>query len=242
MPVAEIVGWSFGERHVRESPVARLLAEPFERQSVSVPRIGLLHADLDASGGSYAPVRQVELNDTGYDAWLLGHIHKPSLERLSDPAPGPPSGYLGSLAGLDPSETGPHGPWRVRLGDGGGVRLEHVPLAPLRWESVSIPVDGIEHPEDVGDRLSAKAEETVRLIGRSGAAAPGTRAPGASHGLEPVPRGDREEVGVGRVGDFGRMVEGTAVFYTGSSPPSGRGSICRRSRRPMILPPSSPGG
>ena len=81
--VAEIIGWSFSERHVRQSPVAQLLQEPLEAASTPVPRVGLLHAELTASGGKYAPIRQVELDDTGYDAWLLGHIHKPSIESLS---------------------------------------------------------------------------------------------------------------------------------------------------------------
>src|SRR3546814_11087376 len=63
----------------------------------AIPRIGLLHADLDASGGHYAPIRQAELDSTGYDAWLLGHIHKPSLENLSASSGSRPSGYLGSL-------------------------------------------------------------------------------------------------------------------------------------------------
>jgi len=49
--LAEIVGWSFRERVVRQSPVAQLLAEARDRASSSLPRIGLLHADLDASGG-----------------------------------------------------------------------------------------------------------------------------------------------------------------------------------------------
>ena len=100
-PIVEIVGWSFGERFVRQSPVAQLLSQPLEPVSTSVPRIGLLHADLNASGGHYAPIRQFELDDTGYDAWLLGHIHKPSIESLSALTDSRPSGYLGSLVGLD---------------------------------------------------------------------------------------------------------------------------------------------
>ena len=213
-PVAEIVGWSFGERHVRESPVARLLAKPLEPLPVPVPCIGLLHADLDASGGSYAPVRQVELNDTGYAAWLLGHIHKPSLERLSAPAGGPPSGYLGSLVGLDPSETGPHGPWCVRVGDDGGVRLEQVALAPLRWENISVSVDGLEHPDDVGDRLLTQAEETVRRIGSSGwlPRALGLRA--RLTGRSPCHEGIGKKLASGAWNDLGRMVDGTAVFVS----------------------------
>ena len=41
-PVAEIVGWSFGERFVRQSPLAQLLAEPLEPVSPAIPRIGLI--------------------------------------------------------------------------------------------------------------------------------------------------------------------------------------------------------
>ena len=170
-PVAEIIGWSFGERFVRQSPVAQLLEEPLETPSSPIPRIGLLHADLDAAGGHYAPIRQVELDNTGYDAWLLGHIHKPSLERLSASTNFRPSGYLGSLAGLDPSETGPHGPWLLRISNGGDLHLEHVPLAPLRWEYATVSIDGLEHVEDVPDRLLGEAKRFVRQLAVRGRSA-----------------------------------------------------------------------
>ncbi len=166
-PVAEVIGWSFGERQVRLSPVAQLLREPLERASTAIPRIGLLHADLDASGGSYAPVRQSELDDAGCDAWLLGHIHKPSIEGLSG-AERPPSGYLGSLVGLDPSESGPHGPWLVRLQDGGRPVVEQVPLAPLRWKHVDVPIESLEHAEDVPELLLGETERIVREIAEKG--------------------------------------------------------------------------
>ena len=213
VPIAEIIGWSFGERQVRESPVAALLANPPSLLPAPVPRIGLLHADLDASGGSYAPVRQVELNDAGCDAWLLGHIHKPSIDRFSAAGVGPPTGYLGSLVGLDPSETGPHGPWTLTVRDDGGLELEQVPLAPLRWEDVSIPVDGLEHPDDVGDRLLGEAAEIVRRIGRSG---PPPRALGLRArltGVSPCRQGVGQAIASGAWQDLGRVVDGTAVFY-----------------------------
>ena len=214
IPIAEIVGWSFGERFVRQSPVAQLLSEPLERASSLAPRIGLLHADLDASGGYYAPIRQAELEDTGYDAWLLGHIHKPSLEGLSPREGTRPSGYLGSLVGLDPSETGPHGPWLLRVQDGGGLHLEQIPLAPMRWEQVSISVEGLEHVEDVADRLLGEAEGFARRIGQEGHAprALGLRArlTGTSVCHEEITR----RIAGGEWKDFGRVVDGIAVFFT----------------------------
>jgi len=131
-----VLGWSFPRKHVRESPLAQLLAEPLPTPSSPVPRIGLLHGDLGASGGRYAPIRQSELDDAGCDAWLLGHIHKPSLAGASAAPGARPCGYLGSLVGLDPSETGPRGPWLVKLSADGGVEPEHIALAPLRWERI----------------------------------------------------------------------------------------------------------
>lgn len=214
IPAAEIVGWSFSERIVRQSPVAELLSEPLDPPSASIPRIGLLHADLDASGGNYAPIRQVELDNTGFDAWLLGHIHKPSFDGLSARKGARPSGYLGSLIGLDRSETGPHGPWIVRVGSGVGVQLEHVPLAPLRWEEITISVAGIEYAEDVADRLLSEAEEFVHRISKAGPAPRAVglvaRLTGTSSCFEEIVRC----VAAGEWKDLGRVVDGTAVFYT----------------------------
>ena len=213
-PVAEIVGWSFGERFVRQSPVAQLLSQPLEPVSTSVPRIGLLHADLNASGGHYAPIRQFELDDTGYDAWLLGHIHKPSIESLSAPADSRPSGYLGSLVGLDPSETGPHGPWILRVHDGGGLHLEHIPLAPMRWEQISVSVDGLEHAEDVADRLLSEAADFVRRIGQEGLAPRAVGLIVRLTGASPCHEDIGKRIDAGEWNELGRVVDGTAVFFS----------------------------
>ncbi|MBW1884412.1 MAG: DNA repair exonuclease, partial [Deltaproteobacteria bacterium] len=134
-PAVEILGWSFPERKVRSSPVAELLRNPIERtHPARPPRIGLLHGDLDAPGGSYAPFSSRELERADLDAWLLGHIHKPTLPQGPSPDGSEPRGYLGSLVGLDPSETGPHGPWLVRVSRADEVVLQQLAIAPLRWE------------------------------------------------------------------------------------------------------------
>ena len=132
--VAEIIGWSFDTGEVRQSPVADLLRHPLARTNAGIPWIGLLHADLGASGGAYAPVRKAELDDAGCDAWLLGHIHKPSLA-------GGCCGYLGSLAGLDPSGTGPHGPRLITHLPDGRMKLRQEVLAPVRWEETTVSLD-----------------------------------------------------------------------------------------------------
>ena len=214
VPFAEVVGWSFPEKHVRESPLALLLGEAIPDPSTPVPRIGLLHCDLGASGGYYAPVRQSELDDTGYAAWLLGHIHKPSLKRQAASDGGRPSGYLGSLVGLDPSETGPHGPWLLKIKSDGRIGLEQVPIAPLRWERIDVSVDDIGHVEDVPDRLLAVAEQQVAALVQAGYVprALGLRATltGASAAYDDI----RKWLAAGDfVDSLVRRIDDTVVFY-----------------------------
>ena len=156
-PAVEILGWCFPEKKVRSSPVADLLRNPIAPAHAGVPRIGLLHGDLDASGGVYAPFTRRELADAGMDAWLLGHIHKPSLTPGSDHDGKGPVGYLGSLVGLDPGEMGQHGPWLVRVTAEGAVVPSHLPIAPLHWDQFELRVGEDEEAEDVGDRLIEEA-------------------------------------------------------------------------------------
>lgn len=136
----QVLGWSFPERRVSTSPFAAHALPALD--PAAGPVVGLLHCDRDAAGSPYAPVRSAELADAPADAWLLGHVHKP--DRLAPPRP---IGYLGSLTGLDPGEAGPRGPWRVEY-TGPEIALEHLPLAPLRWEEVEVALDGIESAED----------------------------------------------------------------------------------------------
>ncbi len=132
-----LVGWSFPAPHVSESPLATLESPP------DGVWIGLLHADLDAAGSRYAPVASEALRGLGAAAWLLGHVHKPSFGGRERPL-----GYLGSLVGLDPGETGPHGPWLFELDEQGLADARQIPLAPLRFEWVEVDAEGIVDPAD----------------------------------------------------------------------------------------------
>src|SRR5690606_14157370 len=132
----EVVGWSFPELQVRQSPLPELLESSLAQRG-DAPIVGLMHCDLDARGGPYAPVRSADLREAGFDAWLLGHVHKPG-----DLAGARPIGYLGSLTALDSNEVGPRGPWLLET-DGRGVHLTHQPLAPLRFEEHDVEIGGV---------------------------------------------------------------------------------------------------
>ncbi len=187
-PPVRVVGWSFPAAHHPDSPLAA--GAPPAGPAAGSPgavTVGLLHADLEDPGSRYAPVRADELARLpGVAAWLLGHVHRPTL------APGPrPLGYLGSVVGLDPSETGPHGPWLVEVGEGGSVRLRHLPLAPLRWERMIVDLDGLDDPaagleRRLRDALAGAAEEAVAQTeaARAGVAGMGTAGTGARRGTK----------------------------------------------------------
>ena len=227
-PLAQIVGWSFGERVVRQSPVAQLVREPLAPPPAAVPRIGLLHCDLGASGGGYAPVRQAELDDTGCDAWLLGHIHKPSLAARQSGGRARPCGYLGSLVGLDPSETGPRGPWLVEVSADGEVTVEQAPMGPLRWELIDVPVEGMEHVEDLPDRLLDEARKRAQMLEQAGPmpAALGLRA--RLIGSSPAYEGIRRWIEDRKWEPLLRSVNGTVVFFNKVSDAMGLALDLRR--------------
>jgi hypothetical protein len=118
-----------------------------------MPTIGLLHCDRDQMQSRYAPVRSAELQAAPVDAWLLGHIHRPD-----DLTGAHPSGYLGSLTGVDPGEPGAHGAWLLEVAGDGRICMEQVPLAPLRWTERDVAIDDLETAADV-HRLITKAIE-----------------------------------------------------------------------------------
>ena len=143
-----VVGWSFPQPQVTESPLTGGL-EAALRDLTPGPTVGLLHADLDASASRYAPVRRAELDGAPVEAWLLGHVHAPSA--LAAPRP---TGYLGALSPADPGEPGAHGAWRLTLTDG-EPKIERVSVAPLRYDTLEVALDGLDRPGDALARVVA---------------------------------------------------------------------------------------
>jgi len=145
-------GWSF--------PQPRILRSPLERVSLGRgpgPNLGLLHADRDVADSPYAPVTSRALADAGPDGWLLGHIHQP--DDLTAPQP---SGYLGTVTGLDPGEPGPRGPWLVTVTGGRIAAVTHWALAPLRWQQLTVSCEGLAEPAEARSALL----EAVRALDR----------------------------------------------------------------------------
>lgn len=148
-----VLGWSFPQPQVRRSPLDTLKAQ---RSGQTV--IGLLHCDRDQSESSHAPVTSDALEKAPADAWLLGHIHQPDALDGKRPI-----GYLGSITALRASETGARGPWLIQISKG-AIAAEHLPLAPLRYESLTIDCSDLEDAERLSERILDACRKTVTAL------------------------------------------------------------------------------
>ena len=133
-PAIHIDGWSFPTEHFPGNPLDQYAFD----DDPDAPIIGLLHADLDQTRSSYAPVSRSELSQTPANSWLLGHIHRPQLIEHH----GTQILYPGSLQGLDPGEEGVHGPWLIEVHAKSDVRMKQLPHAWLRYESLDVDLGG----------------------------------------------------------------------------------------------------
>lgn len=151
-PVLHIDGWSFPDEHVLESPI-----ESYDLDVPDAPSLGMVHGDLDTTDSDYAPIASSDLEATGLDAWVLGHIHHPAINSHSDPL----TFYPGSPQPLDPGETEGHGPWVVHLSGSGEPSIEQLPLSTIQYEALEIDVGGIESANEVPGVFSDRVDDHI---------------------------------------------------------------------------------
>jgi DNA repair protein SbcD/Mre11 len=145
-PLLHVDGWSFPSEHVRTNPLDSYLPGADDGAAV----LGLLHADLDQPGSPYAPVSFADLGRQRVTFWLLGHIHHPSVRETS----GAPVMYPGSPQAMDPGEGGVHGPWLIDLRAGHPVGMRQILISRVRYEPLTIALDGIEAKDDLLDAVT----------------------------------------------------------------------------------------
>lgn len=162
-PRLHVDGWSFPRKHHTEDPTGGYdpdeLAGGTDAASDAgdrVPVVGLLHADLDQTASRYAPVASATLRGQPVDAWILGHIHRPTLHERPGSAP---ILYPGSLQALDPGEGGMHGAWLVEIKPDGAPSFHLIPLSGAHYATVEIDVEGIDEPGDLNARVRSALTE-----------------------------------------------------------------------------------
>lgn len=146
-----LVGWSFPRRHVREDP---LLSFTVDISPKSCFTIGLLHGDADVADSVYAPLRLSGLRQQPVDAWVLGHIHKPTVYRGSLPL----IFYPGSPHALSAAEPGVRGPVMLNLKHGQDIGHETIPLSPVYYDDLIVDVTNMHHKSDLRGRIMEAIE------------------------------------------------------------------------------------
>lgn len=150
-----LFGWSFPQRAVLEPPLAS-----FPRADVvpGMASLGLLHAEVGASGGRYCPVARSALTAMPVDGWVLGHVHQPTPPAAVGGRPFVV--YAGSLQGLDagPGERGAHGVWEIEAVPG-GVRARFAPLAAVQYDECEVGLAAADSAGEVQVRLAQALRE-----------------------------------------------------------------------------------
>ena len=108
---------------------------------------------------------------------------------------------------------GPHGPWLLILPYDDTLHIEQVPLAPLRWENLSVSVDGLEDVEDVGDRLLIEARICVRKLQETDAAPDALGLRVRLTGASPEHNNIKQRVANGEWNDLRSDVDGTTTVF-----------------------------
>ncbi len=153
-------GWSFPQKRVTHDPLTSYdLPRPDD-----APVMGMVHGDLDAAASPYGPLSADRLTSVGPDAWLLGHVHTPSLH--SDR----PCWllYPGSPQALDPGETGPHGPWLAELVDGHLAPPEQIPHSSVRYERLEIDLSDCEDIDSAGSTILERIRDEADTLVETG--------------------------------------------------------------------------
>ena len=154
---AVVYGVSYPTREVRYNLIPRFGTAGAERVS-----IGLVHANVGTDTGhdTYAPCTLGDLEATGFDYWALGHVHTRQVLRQANPT----VVYPGNPQGRHPNERGARGVYLVDVDDSGAVRTEFRPVDVVRWESMELRIEDVDHWQELQDRLDQEigdARETA---------------------------------------------------------------------------------
>ena len=150
-----VYGWGFEKAAMREDPIAGNKAE-----KDGLINILSAHCDLTSPISSSCPMTANELLAFGADYCALGHVHNPD-----DTAYPRGIAYCGCLEGRSYDEIGPKGAIVCEIGlrtSPGGevpVRYSRVRFSKRRYESLSLPVDGVADTEELREKIAGCISE-----------------------------------------------------------------------------------
>jgi DNA repair exonuclease SbcCD nuclease subunit len=135
----------------------------------------LLHATLLPSpattNNTHAPLTIENIRQAGFPLALLGHYHTAQIAQTENTV----AVYPGSSEPLGFDEPGQHGVCWVQIEPGLPPKIETIPLAELRFETVEVAVDDCSDRDQLFDKILAlqkardfgKAFVRLRLVGNA---------------------------------------------------------------------------
>ncbi len=148
-----IHGLSFRDRHAPESLLGK-----YKTPVADALNIGLMHSSLNGSPNHdpYAPCALADLQNSGFDYWALGHIHKRAEY------PGPAHVVMpGIPQGRDIGEPGAGSVTLVSIGKN-GVQTEARIVAEAAFVPVTVDLSGCDDWRDLRDPVE-RALDAARL-------------------------------------------------------------------------------
>lgn len=135
--IAIIHGLSFKHKIFNENPI-----NSFPQQKDDYFNIGLLHCNVGSNSehDNYAPCSIVDLKNTGYDYWALGHIHKPQIINDDNST----IIYCGTPQGRSSKEINEHGCYLVKVDNNGKIEREFITTDIIRWQNLVIDISSAE--------------------------------------------------------------------------------------------------
>lgn len=137
----DVYGWSFSAETEETS-----VLKDFQVEDLDKINIIALHADI---GGTYHPIREQEIEQSGADYLALGHIHRYSGAMQFGKTC---AVYSGCPEGRGFDETGPKGVVVAEI-DKEKTELRFVPLCKRQYHEVFVSVDGVYDYETLCGRI-----------------------------------------------------------------------------------------
>ncbi|PFA62584.1 hypothetical protein CN378_20380 [Bacillus sp. AFS015802] len=148
--MVDIVGFSYGTRHIRERRI-----DEYPKAVKGRYTIGILHGSegsIHSSHETYAPFTIGELLEKNYHYWALGHIHERRILHEE-----PYIVYPGNIQGRHRKETGAKGCYEVVLGEH-HTELSFIPSHDLIWETCTVSLSGALRFGEVYHRIQQAME------------------------------------------------------------------------------------
>ncbi|KAA0565151.1 metallophosphoesterase family protein [Rossellomorea aquimaris] len=148
--IVDIVGFSYGTRHIQERRVA-----DYPKRSGDRYTIGILHGSegsVHSSHETYAPFSIRELLEKNYHYWALGHIHERQILHEE-----PYIVYPGNIQGRHRKETGAKGCYEVVL-DHHHTELTFIQTHDLMWKTCSVSLQGVQRFGEIFQRIQQALE------------------------------------------------------------------------------------